>query len=230
MDLASVVAIDGPSGSGKSSMTKSICDRLGILHVDTGSMFRALAYQANKMNVNLDKESEVKDFLNNLEISYAPSSNVLISINGEDLTEKIRQHNVSELASNVSKVQLIRDFLLNFQRNLVKDRVCVMEGRDIGTVVFPNSFCKIFLTASIEVRAKRRLKELEERGKSNIDYQTIVEDVRIRDEKDTTRKVAPLKMADDACLVDTSDMNRDQVINHITELIQEKAKLFNINL
>ncbi len=221
--MQKVIAIDGPSGSGKSTMAKRLAERLNILYIDTGAMYRALAFWADKQGVAYHEGPEMKEFLESLDISYGKGEN-LISIGGENLTEKIREHRVSTLASQFSQIPSVRTFLINFQRDLGQKEVCVMEGRDIGTVVFPEAFCKIFVTASAEVRAKRRLNQLEESGKTGLDFDQVLKDVVERDRLDTEREVSPLRVADDAILLDTSEMGPEVVLSQLESISQTKAK------
>ncbi|MBC97498.1 MAG: cytidylate kinase [Halobacteriovoraceae bacterium] len=226
-----VIAIDGPSGSGKSTMAKKLASQLNLLFIDTGAMFRALGYFADKAGVEFKEGPELKNFLNSLEIQYSDNAEELIIINGENLSKVIREHHVSTHASVISQIPSVRSFLLDFQRKLGAENICVMEGRDIGTVVFPDAFCKIFITASPEVRAKRRLDQLKENNPdSNETLEQVLEDVVERDRKDTQREVAPLKVADGATVVDTSEMKASEVLNHLIEIAREKAKGHNIDL
>lgn len=230
MNHTTVIAIDGPSGSGKSTIAKTLAERLGTLYIDTGAMFRALAYSADQSGVNIKEESSVNEFLNKIKLEYQTSDGALIKVDGIDLSEKIREHHVSKLASMISGIPSVRSYLLDFQRTLAKDHTCVMEGRDIGTVVFPNAFIKFFVTASIEVRAKRRLDQLNENGENSVELEQVIKDVKKRDEKDTSREVAPLKMADDATLVDTSNMDIEDVLAKLANDVNERASKLNIVL
>ncbi len=230
MNHTTVIAIDGPSGSGKSTIAKTLAERLGTLYIDTGAMFRALAYSADQSGVNIKEESSVNEFLNKIKLEYQTSDGALIKVDGIDLSEKIREHHVSKLASMISGIPCVRSYLLDFQRTLAKDHTCVMEGRDIGTVVFPNAFIKFFVTASIEVRAKRRLDQLNENGENSVELEQVIKDVKKRDEKDTSREVAPLKMADDATLVDTSNMDIEDVLSKLANDVNERASKLNIVL
>jgi len=218
-----VIAIDGPSGSGKSTVAKELARALGVLYIDTGAMFRALAYIADEKKIELVEGPLLNEFLNSLQMDYGVSSTVLIKINGQDLTEKIREHHVSKLASTISQLPSVRKYLLDFQRSLAKNKICVMEGRDIGTVVFPDSFCKFFITASVDIRADRRLKQLRENGDEKVTLEQIKEDVRKRDETDMNRTFAPLKKADDALLLDTSDLKMDAVIGILANEVKFRA-------
>lgn len=224
MQKSKVIAIDGPSGSGKSTMARLLAKQLDLLYIDTGSMFRGLAYSADKNQVPMKSCPEMVQFLENCQIEYGKSPEELITINGENLTQTIREHHVSKLASIISQVPEVRDFLLNFQRSLAKEVLCVMEGRDIGTVVFPDSFCKVFITASVEIRAERRLNQLKEQGDGDVTFEQVVEDVKKRDESDINREVAPLKQAEDAYFLDTSNLTMDEILTQLKELVKEKAQ------
>lgn len=229
-----VIAIDGPSGSGKSTITKLFADKIGFTYLDTGAMFRALAYKLNTLDIDFSRDTltsteelEVERFLDNLDFQYAPTENVLISVNGEDLTRKIREHHVSKLASQTSKFSVVREFLANLQRKIAKRSPCILEGRDIGTVIFPNAALKIYLTANSDVRAQRRLEQLQEKGKADgLTLKQIKEDIEKRDDQDTQREVAPLKKADDAFEIDTSNRTVEEVLNLMFNLFQDKESLF----
>jgi len=221
--FAKVIAIDGPSGSGKSTIAKQLAQNLGVLYIDTGAMFRALAYVANETNIELTEGRSLESFLDSLDIDYGVSEKSLICINGQNLSEKIREHHVSKLASIISQLPSVRKYLLDFQRKLALDKICVMEGRDIGTVVFPDSFCKFFITASVEVRAERRLKQLRENGDQAITLNQIAEDVRKRDETDMNRSFAPLKKAEDAMMLDTTELAMDDIIKILANEVKFRA-------
>ncbi|MBG60265.1 MAG: cytidylate kinase [Halobacteriovoraceae bacterium] len=229
-----VIAIDGPSGSGKSTITKLFADKIGFTYLDTGAMFRALAYKLNTLDIDFSRDTltsteelEVERFLDNLDFQYAPTENVLISVNGEDLTRKIREHHVSKLASQTSKFSVVREFLANLQRKIAKRSPCILEGRDIGTVIFPNAALKFYLTANSDVRAQRRLEQLQEKGKADgLTLKQIKEDIEKRDDQDTQREVAPLKKADDAFEIDTSNRTVKEVLNLMFNLFQDKESLF----
>jgi cytidylate kinase len=220
---AKVIAIDGPSGSGKSTVAKELARALGVLYIDTGAMFRALAYIADEKKIEMSEGPALQEFLNSLQMEYGVSDSVLIRINAQNLSDKIREHHVSKLASTISQLPSVRKYLLDYQRSLAMNNICVMEGRDIGTVVFPDSFCKFFITASVDIRADRRLKQLRQNGDEKVTLEQIKEDVRKRDETDTNRAFAPLKKADDAMLLDTSDLNMDAVINILANEVKFRA-------
>lgn len=222
-EYSQVIAIDGPSGSGKSTVAKELARALNVLYIDTGAMFRALGFFADQQKIELVEGAGLTHFLESIKVDYGVSPTVLIRINGLDLTEKIREHHVSKLASIISQLPSVRKYLLDFQRALALDKICVMEGRDIGTVVFPNSFCKFFITASVDIRATRRLKQLQEGGDHSISLEQIKDDVRKRDETDMNRVVAPLKKADDAMLLDTTELNLADTINILSNEVKFRA-------
>jgi cytidylate kinase len=228
--ISKVVAIDGPAGAGKSSVAKLVAQNLGLLYIDTGSMFRALAYVAHSRRIEFVEGPEMANFLTHLKMDYSSDPKNLIIVDGENLSEKIREHFVSELASKISSIPSVRLFLLEFQRQLVSTHVALMEGRDIGTVVFPNAFCKIFLSASPEVRAQRRVDELKNKGLSDVNYNSILQDIVERDERDRSRDIAPLKQADDAINVDSSQKTMDQVVNEIILIVRSVAQMKKIKL
>lgn len=225
-----VVAIDGPSGAGKSTMTSALATKLNLLYIDTGAMYRALAYFFNKNDLAIEETPELLGKLKELHFVYGKNVDCLIELDGENLTEKIRENNISILASKVSRLPSVREYLLDYQRSLVKKNLCVVEGRDIGTVVFPNAFCKIFLTASPEVRAKRRLDQLKKSGQNNIELEKILEEVIQRDKRDQEREISPLKKADDAIEVNTDQMGSEEAVKHLATLVQNAAKNANIEL
>jgi cytidylate kinase len=230
MSLSKVIAIDGPSGSGKSTIAKKLAESLGVLYIDTGAMFRSLAFICDQRNIEMVEGEAIANFLKSIKLEYGKSSDCLICVDGENLTGKIREHSVSKLASIISQVPEVRTYLLDFQRDLASKVVCVMEGRDIGTVVFPDAFCKFFVTASVEVRSKRRLDQLNEVGGNTVSLEQVMIDVKKRDDSDMNRAVAPLKKADDASLVDTSDMNLTEVLGTLESGIRSKAQEIGINL
>lgn len=222
--MQKVIAIDGPSGSGKSTLAKNLAETLDVLYIDTGAMYRGLALDAHQKGIPYQEGGELKDYLAKIKLVYGESPEKLIQIDGVDFTQKIREHHVSGLASQFSQIKPVREFLLNFQRKLGELKICVMEGRDITTVVFPDAFCKVFITASPEVRAERRWNQLKEiKGEEAPPLEQILKDVKERDHLDTNRTVSPLKVADDATLMDTSKMNPDEVLSNLVNLARAKA-------
>ncbi|MCO4755128.1 MAG: (d)CMP kinase [Bacteriovoracaceae bacterium] len=229
-----VIAIDGPSGSGKSTITKLLAKELSFTYLDTGAMFRALAYKLgelgldlSKSNLEADEAQRVDDYLSSLDFQYAPSETVLISVDGEDLTHKIREHHVSKLASQVSKFPVVRQFLAKLQRDIAMRAPSILEGRDIGTVIFPNAALKFFLTASSSVRAQRRLEQLQEKGDSEgLSFEGIKADIEKRDKQDTQREMAPLRKAQDAIEIDTSNLSIEEVVEKMHQAFDSKKELF----
>jgi len=229
--LQKVLAIDGPSGSGKSSVARNVSIKLKALYVDTGSLYRGIGYHLDSNRIDFNNQEAVQRSLQQMSLKYGNSADELILINGQNLTELIREHHVSFLASEVSKIPVVRDYLLGFQRQLVDERFCVMEGRDISTVVFPQAFCKVYLTASVDVRSKRRFEQLKLlNNRSEMTFDQVLEDVKQRDDKDMNREIAPLKQAKDAFLIDSSDLTEQEVISRICELVRQRADEYNIDI
>lgn len=204
------VAIDGPSGAGKSSLAKRLAADLGYVYVDTGAMYRSIGLYAVRQGVDLHDADAVAALLPGIQLDIRLVEGAQhVYLNGEDVSEAIRAEEIGMAASAVSAHPQVRAFLLDTQRGLAANQNVLMDGRDIGTVVLPHATVKIFLTASAEARAQRRCKELQEKGQP-AELETVLADIRQRDYQDTHREVAPLKQADDAILVDTSDIDFDQ--------------------
>ena len=212
------VTVDGPSGSGKSTVCKLISDILNIEYLDTGSMYRSLAYFCLKENVNLENEEEVMQVLNSLDITFESSK---IKVNGEFLSDKIRTNDVSMSASMVSTYYSVREKLVEIQRHIASDKAIILDGRDAGTNILKNADYKFYLDASPEVRAKRRFDE----QKDDSSYETILKDIKLRDEQDKNRKYTPLRQAEDAVLINSDDMNIDEVVEKIIEIIRGRNVL-----
>ncbi len=216
------VAIDGPSGAGKSSVSKAVCNAVGFRHIDTGAMYRALGYAAVKSGVDVSDEAEVQAMLDKLDVNVKfDDEGQKVFVNGEDVTGKIRTEQISAMASDISKLPCVRAFLLGLQRKTAEEYNVIMDGRDIGTVVLPDAQLKIYLTASVEKRAERRYQELLAKNE-NVEYNKVLENAIIRDKQDMERKTAPLRPADDAVIVDTTDMSFDESVKMITKLIKER--------
>lgn len=204
------VAIDGPSGAGKSSLAKRLAADLGYVYVDTGAMYRTIGLYAARQGVDLHDAAAVAALLPRIQLDIRLVDGTQhVYLNGEDVSEAIRAEKIGMAASAVSAHPQVRTFLLDTQRGLAANQNVLMDGRDIGTVVLPHATVKIFLTASAEARAQRRCKELQEKGQP-AELETVLADIRQRDYQDTHRDVAPLKQAEDAILVDTSDIDFDQ--------------------
>jgi cytidylate kinase len=211
-----VIAIDGPSGSGKSTVAKIISEKLNFLYIDTGSMFRALALGLLKLEINLEDEFEIKNNLEQISFEYVGKKDCLIRLGGENVTDEIREHYVSDAASKISQFACVREQLKVYQRKLAEKSVCVLEGRDIGTVVFPRAKLKIFLTASNNVRAERRFEDLKKRGTlGDLTKEQILKDIVERDHRDSNRDIAPLKPADDAKILNSDNLSIDEVVSEI---------------
>ena len=219
------VAIDGPGGAGKSTISKEIAKRLGIIYVDTGALYRTVGYYARENGLSVE-DSKVSELITplldqiNIEIAYVDGAQHVI-LNGEDLGDKIRQPDISMYASACSSVATVRAFLLEAQKKLARENSVIMDGRDIGTVILPDAEVKIFLTASDEARATRRYKELTEKGKE-VKYEDVLRELVERDRADSSRAVAPLKPADDAHIFDNSGYNFEESVEYIINHIKGK--------
>ena len=217
------VAIDGPSGAGKSSMARRLAAELGYTYVDTGAMYRAVGLYALRAGKDPADNSAVEALLPQVQLDIRLQDGVQhVLLNGEDVSEAIRAEQVGMAASAVGANPAVRAFLLDTQRNLAASRDVLMDGRDIGTVVLPNATVKIFLTASPEARAQRRYAELIAKGQQ-ADYDTVLADIRRRDDQDTHRATAPLRQADDAVLVDTSNLDIEQSFAALEQVILDRA-------
>lgn len=220
-----VIALDGPSGSGKSTVAKLIAQKLGLIYIDTGAMFRAAAYALQhtgidftKPKLNAEEDAIIEKFFHDHRFQFAPGPGVLMMLDNLNLTDVIREHHVSKLASQVSKHKVIREFLKHWQRDIVKNRPAILDGRDIGTVIFPNALLKVFLTASAEERATRRFEELKDRNQPDVDYDTILKDIKERDHEDMNREIAPLKKAEDGVELDSSGKTIAQIVDEVITL------------
>ena len=220
------VAIDGPSGAGKSTLAKEIAAHLNFLYVDTGAIYRTIGYYALCNQIDPTCEEAVAAALPQVEIRMSCEADGLqhMYLNGRDVTKEIRLPEVSRYASNVSAHSTVREFLLEMQRQLARENHVIMDGRDIGTVVLPEAQVKIYLTASSEARAYRRWRELEQRGTPQ-PYETVLADIQTRDYNDMNRAVAPLRQAEDAVLLDTTEMNFQQSRDALLHIIREKVNV-----
>ena len=218
------IAIDGPSGAGKSTLARALADRLGFFYVDTGAIYRTLGLYIARQGGDCGQKADVVSRLPEVQISMAYGEDGLqhMILQGEDVTGAIRENAVSRYASQVSAYPEVRTFLLEMQRDMARTQNILMDGRDIGTVVLPNATVKIFLTASPEARATRRWKEYQQKG-IDTPYEDVLADVKQRDYQDTHRAAAPLKQADDAVLLDTSELNFEQSFEAMKKMITEKV-------
>ena len=215
------IAIDGPAGAGKSTIAKKLAKELGYVYVDTGDMYRAMAYYFLTNNISSDDEAAIAKACDNVNVSIAYKNNEQqVLLNGENISDKIRNEEVGNMASATSVYPVVRTKLVELQRQLAQKETVIMDGRDIGTVVLPNANVKIYLTASSKVRAQRRFDELTEKGIS-CKFDEIEKDIIDRDYRDMHRETSPLKQADDAVLLDSSDMDIDAVIEKMKEIIRE---------
>ena len=217
------VALDGPGGAGKSSIAKQVAKKKGIVYVDTGAMYRAIALYMLNNNIDIRNNAAVVSALDGVDISleYRDGTQCVI-LCGEDVSTAIRENPVSMAASITSAYKEVRAFLMDTQRNVAKTTSVIMDGRDIGTVVLPDAEVKIFLSADPVVRAQRRHKELLEKGQE-IDFETVLADIQRRDLRDTTRKEAPLRQAEDAVLLDTSYLNFEEAVQAVLDIIDSKV-------
>ena len=210
------IAIDGPSAAGKSTIAKLLAKKLNYSHLDTGAMYRCVGYQANRSNIDTNDASALAKMIDGMEIDFDSKGNVYI--NGEDVSSAIRQNQVSMLASSVSVHPEVRERLVAMQRKIAENKGYIMDGRDIGTVVLPQAELKVFMIASVEARAQRRYQEYISKG-IEADYKEIYDDIEKRDYQDIHRSVSPLKKADDALELDTSDMTVEEVEEAIEKMI-----------
>ena len=218
------IALDGPGGAGKSTIAKQVAMKKGIVYVDTGAMYRAIALYMLKNNIDIHSEETVVSQLENVDIKleYRDGAQCVI-LNGEDVSTAIRQNEVSMAASVTSAYKQVRAFLMDTQRNVAKTTSVIMDGRDIGTVVLPDAQVKIFLSADSRVRAQRRWLELQAKG-DNTPFEEVLADIEKRDWQDINRKEAPLRQAEDAILLDTSDLDLEQAVQAVLDLIDRKVR------
>ena len=219
------IAIDGPAGAGKSTIAKAVAKDLGIIYLDTGAMYRATAYLAIQNGIDVKDEEKVAQMLKDLtmDIKYDESGAQRIIVNGIDATPFLREHYMSKAASDISALPCVRYKMVELQRDFASKNDVVLDGRDIGTFVLPNANCKFYLTATPQERAQRRMKDLQSKGE-NVDFDQLLQDIIQRDYNDSHREVAPLKQADDADFVDTTQMSIEDVVAHVKEVVHIKTK------
>ncbi len=211
-----IIAIDGPSGAGKSTIAKLVSKNLNFEYIDTGAMYRAIAYKAYKNNISIIDE-KIDKMLKTTKIDYLNNS---IFLDDEIVDDYIRSENISKMASKVSRLRNVRLKMVDLQRNIASNKNVILDGRDIGTNVFPNADYKFFITASVEERAKRRYNELVSKSIC-VSYDTVLEDIKLRDYNDSSRQIAPLKIAEDAIVIDNTNMSIQEVQNKIISIVSE---------
>lgn len=220
--MTNSIAIDGPAGAGKSTIAKLLAKELSYIYVDTGAMYRAMAIYFNENKVNPEDEAAVSNAVENvnIDIEYKDGSQQVI-LNGTNVTHLLREEETGKMASKTSKYKAVRTKLVDLQRELARKNAVIMDGRDIGSVVLKDAFLKIFLTATSDARAKRRYDELIAKGEV-ADFEVIKKDIEDRDYQDSHREISPLKQAEDAVLVDSSNMTIEEVVAHIKNLIDQR--------
>lgn len=220
------IAIDGPAGAGKSTLARALARELGYLYVDTGAIYRTVALRAREAGADPSDPKQVAPLLEDLDLrmDYGGDGVQRMYLSGRDVTEAIRENEISALASQVAALPAVREFLLDFQRKQAREHDVVMDGRDIGTVVLPQAGVKIFLTAAPEARARRRTAELLQRGQ-DADFDEILREIRQRDEQDENRPVAPLRQAEDAALLDTTNLDLKGSLEALLTLVRERLSL-----
>lgn len=220
------IAIDGPAGAGKSTLARALARELGYLYVDTGAIYRTVALRAREAGADPSDPEQVAPLLEDLDLrmDYGGDGVQRMYLSGRDVTETIRENEVSALASQVAALPAVREFLLDFQRKQAREHDVVMDGRDIGTVVLPQAGVKIFLTAAPEARARRRTAELLQRGQ-DADFDETLREIRQRDEQDENRPVAPLRQAEDAALLDTTNLDLKGSLEALLTLVRERLSL-----
>jgi cytidylate kinase len=219
-----IIAIDGPAASGKSTTAQLLAEKLGYVYIDTGAMYRACALKAKKMGIDINDEESIRELLDDIDIRIENhNSKNRIYLDGEDVSEDIRADDISALASAISAIPAVRYKMVELQRKMGEKGGVILDGRDIGTFVFPTAEVKFFLTASPEVRAKRRWLELQQKG-INKDFSEVLADLVKRDNNDSQRALAPLKKADDAIEVDTSNMTIEEQTDYLYQIIRSRME------
>ena len=219
-----VVAVDGPAGSGKGSITQIVAEKLNLVTIDTGAMYRCVTLKMLEQNIGLEDLEKIAEILKNIKIEFKEEeTNKKVFLNGKDVTLKIRSKEVNEFVSPVSTIKIVREHLANLQREMAKTIDVIMEGRDIGTNVFPNADVKIYLDATPEERAQRRFKQNKENG-IDIPFDEILKNVKERDYIDSHREIAPLKKAPEAIYIDSTGMTIEEEANEVIKIIEEKRR------
>ena len=218
-----VIAIDGPAGSGKSTTAKNVAEKLGFIHINTGAMYRGIALKCIQEDVDIENPSQLNHLLANTELEFAAEGESTLFMDGVDISAEITSVQVTDFVSQVSAISEVRETLVQFQREMVEGLNVVLEGRDIGTVVFPNADHKFFLVADIHERAMRRKKEMEAKGEI-VSLEELTVEMLERDRKDSTRKHSPLKKAEDAVEIDTTGISIEEQVNRIVEIVNKTIK------
>ena len=220
--MSKVIAIDGPAGSGKGTLAKALAKKLNLINIDTGATYRCVALQAIKENVGIEETDKIIEIAGRVNIEIDEAKNVFL--NGEDVTNRIREKDVTQIVSQVSSIKEVRYKMVELQRKMAEGKNVIMEGRDITTYVFPNADVKIYLDASEEERVKRRYKEIQEKGIS-MTYEEVKENIKLRDYNDTHKEIGSLVKAEDAILVDTTGKTIDQVADEVEEIIRKNINV-----
>ena len=222
MNFINGIALDGPAGAGKSTIAKIIANRLGLPYLDTGAMYRAMALCAFENSVSLTDAEKVEELLNNTDIRVVyESDGQHVLINKKDVTKDLRKEEIGKGASLISKLRCVRDKLAGMQRNIAHETHAVLDGREIGTFVIPETPYKFFITATAEERAMRRVRQLEEKGE-NADFDEILRDIKARDYQDSHRDYAPLKQAEDAVLIDTTNLTIEEAVEAVLRILEDR--------
>lgn len=225
--MSFIIAIDGPAGSGKGTITKRVANKIGFLRLDTGALYRCLTLEVIRNKIEINDIQKMVDIVRNMKIEFVPNEDMneldYVFLNKENVTKEIRSNEVNNIISVISSIKEVRNEMLQIQRNIAKEKDTIMEGRDIGTVVFPNADMKIYLNADIEERARRRYKENMEKGISTT-YEEVLQILKNRDKIDMEREVAPLKKAEDAIEIDSTNMSIEEVVDKVVELYYNKFK------
>lgn len=220
--MSFVVAIDGPAGSGKGTVTKLVGDELGLINIDTGATYRCVALETLNKNISIENKEEIINILDKINIEFKNENNIeKVYLNGEDVTKKIRSKEVSKIVSQVSSIKEVRYKMVDLQRRLAQGKDVIMEGRDIGTYVFPNANVKIYLDATAEQRAQRRYIQNQEAG-IQMEYEEILQNIKMRDKNDMEKEIGALRKAEDAIYIDSTNLSINQVKEQIIKIIKEK--------
>ena len=218
-----VIAIDGPAGSGKSTTAKNVAEKLGFIHINTGAMYRGIALKCIQEDVNMEDAAQLNHLLTHTKFEFAAEGELALFMDGVDISAEITSVEVTDVVSQVSAISQVREKLVQYQRKMAEGLNVVLEGRDIGTVVFPNADHKFFLVADIHERARRRKKEMEAKGEV-VSLEELTAEMLERDRKDSTRKHSPLKKAKDAVEIDTTGISIEEQVNRIVEIVNKTIK------